>query len=218
MQSKFIRSILVREEPPPMAQQFLSLPNGNPGTPVVVPVSEGRKTFYAGGIFECEAIVLEVSADGVKFNTAASVFLPNAGPQEIDVTASFARVRVKGLRSGVPVCLLAVNTIAGVDTQVVIPVPGASGGVGAVVPIDTLPRQKTIYVVASGASVAAKAVVVEVSMDDVNFNALFKIQGSLYVSGGAILVEGFFKSARARTVEGPGTGMTIVAAADPTCC
>lgn len=196
-----------------MAQTFLPLPNGSPGSSVAVPASSDAKTFYAGGTFVAEQVILETSSDNVHFNIAGSITLDRYQPLLLDFTAAFARVRIVGLRSGTPVCFLGVNTTAGSITSANI-VPPAGPGYGPAVAVSTLPLTKTFYVVTEGASQNVNADV-EVSLDGgVTFNPLFKILGSLFRNGDAVVIKGFYGFARIRVLAGSTVGFYVTVTAE----
>jgi hypothetical protein len=178
-----------------MAQQFIVLPlpvsGDGPGAAVAIPAASPHKTVAVTGAWAgMRGVALEVSADGIKWATAAFFDEPRQAPRTLTLSAPFARARVyRGLGLGTPVLTLGIDTVTGSYQQAQLPLDGT--------PVDvSLFENKHKTVIVSGVTDdnLDGQVVVYASADGVKYVAVFVARGSdtpLY------LLDGFVKFMRA---------------------
>lgn len=137
------------------------------GVGAAVPIASfaALKNVIIEGTFRA-ALTLEASADGIDWGPIATY--ANAGCAQAAFAALFARVRVSGYHSGVPIMALTATLMSTPATAVALPVP-ATNGFGAPVATPNLGNIKSVIV---AGDLGGGALLVEFSADGVTWSCM----------------------------------------------
>lgn len=158
-----------------MAQAFINLPlppfGDGAGAAVLLPACTIFKTFVVSGDdWRANAVTLQASVDGIKWDNAAFFALNQKEPIDLRFSSIYVRANVSGRQQGNPIATLAIDTVAGETTFTNVPITG--------VPVDVLCDEdfKTILAGTTPQNTTGQ-VIIHVSADGVNFEPLFKVEG-----------------------------------------